>query len=134
MNFDIEKQILDYLEKHYVIKDKKYHTVYGNVHEWGVRVCYTLTNIFDVNDEFVRSIFILWATSNGLTDEEYNAAFKNGIWTVETVQDLQVFHNIDVEAELTVLLTEQLSQEINREILRNIFSLSGGTTIHLKGE
>ncbi len=37
-------------------------------------------------------------------------------WTPEMVQDLQTYHNIDTEAELTRLLTE----EINREIVENI--------------
>lgn len=37
-------------------------------------------------------------------------------WTPEMAQDLQTYHNIDAEAELTRLLTE----EINREIIQNI--------------
>lgn len=37
-------------------------------------------------------------------------------WTPEIAQDLQTYHNIDAEAELTRLLTE----EINREIIQNI--------------
>ena len=41
-------------------------------------------------------------------------------WTREIVQDLSLYHNIDAEAELTSLLTEQIAAEINREILTNI--------------
>jgi hypothetical protein len=41
-------------------------------------------------------------------------------WTREMVQDLSLYHNIDAEAELTSLLTEQIAAEIDREILTNI--------------
>lgn len=37
-------------------------------------------------------------------------------WNPELAQDVSTFHNIDAEAELTRLLTE----EINREIIENI--------------
>jgi hypothetical protein len=40
-------------------------------------------------------------------------------WTPELAQDVSAFHNIDVEAELTRLLTENLVTEINMEILNN---------------
>jgi hypothetical protein len=40
-------------------------------------------------------------------------------WTPELAQDVSAFHNIDVEAELTRLLTENLVTEINTEILNN---------------
>ena len=38
-------------------------------------------------------------------------------WTPELAQDVSVFHNIDAEAELTALLSEQVAAEIDREIL-----------------
>lgn len=41
-------------------------------------------------------------------------------WTREMVEDMSAFHNIDVEEELTRLLTEELSREIDREIIANI--------------
>ena len=41
-------------------------------------------------------------------------------WTPEMAQDLQAFHNIDAEAELTALLSEQLSSEIDRELVLGI--------------
>lgn len=39
------------------------------------------------------------------------------LWTPEFSQDLQMYHNIDAEAELTALLGELISQEIDLEIL-----------------
>jgi len=38
-------------------------------------------------------------------------------WTPELAQDVSAFHNIDAEAELTALLSEQVAAEIDREIL-----------------
>lgn len=39
------------------------------------------------------------------------------LWTPEFSQDLQMYHNIDAEAELTALLGELISMEIDLEIL-----------------
>lgn len=39
-------------------------------------------------------------------------------WTPELAMDLQQFHNIDVEAELTALLSETIAAEIDRDGLR----------------
>ena len=41
-------------------------------------------------------------------------------WSPEMAQDVAAFHNIDAEAELTALLSEQVAAEIDREILRDL--------------
>ncbi len=41
-------------------------------------------------------------------------------WTPELAQDVSAFHNIDAEAELTALLSEQMAAEIDREVLRDL--------------
>ena len=41
-------------------------------------------------------------------------------WSPELAQDVNAFHNIDAEAELTALLSEQVAAEIDREILRDL--------------
>jgi hypothetical protein len=41
-------------------------------------------------------------------------------WTPELAQDVSAFHNIDAEAELTALLSEQIEAEIDREILMDL--------------
>lgn len=41
-------------------------------------------------------------------------------WSPEMAQDVSAFHNIDAEAELTALLSEQIAGEIDREILRDL--------------
>ena len=41
-------------------------------------------------------------------------------WSPELAQDVNAYHNIDAEAELTALLSEQIAMEIDREILREL--------------
>lgn len=46
-------------------------------------------------------------------------------WTPELAQDLNAYHNIDAEVELTQILSEQIALDIDREILTQL--LVGGT-------
>ena len=39
-------------------------------------------------------------------------------------QDVGAFHNIDAEAELTALLSHEIAQEIDRDIVNQLFILS----------
>jgi len=46
-------------------------------------------------------------------------------WTPELGQDLNAYHNLDAEVELTQILSEQIALEIDREIIQDL--LRGGT-------
>jgi hypothetical protein len=49
-------------------------------------------------------------------------------WTPELGQDLNAYHNLDAEVELTTLLSEQIALEIDREILEDlILGATAGT-------
>jgi len=41
-------------------------------------------------------------------------------WTPELAQDLNAYHNLDAEVELTSILSEQIALEIDREILNDL--------------
>jgi len=41
-------------------------------------------------------------------------------WSPQLAQDVNAYHSIDAEAELTALLSEQIAMEIDREILRDL--------------
>ena len=41
-------------------------------------------------------------------------------WTPELGQDLNAYHNLDAEVELTSILSEQVALEIDREILADL--------------
>ena len=44
-------------------------------------------------------------------------------WTPELGQDLNAYHNLDAEVELTSILSEQIALEIDREILEDLIKL-----------
>ena len=46
-------------------------------------------------------------------------------WTPELAQDLEAYHSIDAEAELTALISESMAREIDREIVNKLAELSG---------
>jgi len=45
-------------------------------------------------------------------------------WTPELGQDLNAYHNIDAEVELTGILSEQIALEIDREIMEDLIKLA----------
>jgi hypothetical protein len=51
-------------------------------------------------------------------------------WTPELGQDLNAYHNLDAEVELTSILSEQIALEIDREILQDLISLSTAGTLY----
>lgn len=48
-------------------------------------------------------------------------------WTPEFAQDLNAYHSVDAEAELTAMLSEYISMEIDLEILDMLISAAGTT-------
>ena len=52
-------------------------------------------------------------------------------WTPELGQDLNAYHNLDAEVELTSLLSEQIALEIDREILEDLVAGATGATLLL---
>ena len=50
------------------------------------------------------------------------------VWTPEMAQDLNAYHSIDAEAELTALLSEYVSMEIDLEILDMLYTAAPSST------
>ena len=50
------------------------------------------------------------------------------VWTPELAQDLNAYHSVDAEAELTALLSEYISMEIDLEILDMLFANASAKT------
>ena len=48
------------------------------------------------------------------------------LWTLEASQDLKAYHNLDLERELTDLLSKELSLEIDRELIEDIRMIAYG--------
>ena len=51
-------------------------------------------------------------------------------WTPELGQDLNAYHNLDAEVELTSILSEQIALEIDREILEDLVKGSAAGTLY----
>jgi len=51
-------------------------------------------------------------------------------WTPELGQDLNAYHNLDAEVELTSILSEQIALEIDREILEDLVKGASAATYH----
>ena len=51
-------------------------------------------------------------------------------WTPELGQDLNAYHNLDAEVELTSILSEQIALEIDREILEDLIKGATASTLY----
>ena len=51
-------------------------------------------------------------------------------WSPELAQDLNAYHNLDAEVELTSVLSEQIALEIDQEILSDLVSGAKGATLY----
>jgi len=51
-------------------------------------------------------------------------------WTPELAQDLNAYHNLDAEVELTGILSEQIALEIDREILEDLMKGATASTLY----
>ena len=92
----------------------------------------TIANITDAQDPLFK---IAWCSYDSLEleTEMGEVSFQltsvdvaveerklRATWSPELAQDVSAFHNLDAEAELTAILSEQIAAEIDREILRDI--------------
>ena len=55
------------------------------------------------------------------------------LWTIEANQDLKAYHNLDLENELTDLLSKELRLEIDRELIENIRNLAYDPNVNAIG-
>jgi hypothetical protein len=69
----------------------------------------------ELSDEMGEVSFELKSVTVSVIERKLRAQ-----WSPELAQDVSAFHNIDAEAELTALLSEQVAAEIDREILRDL--------------
>ena len=69
----------------------------------------------EFEEEIGEVSFDLASVTVSVTERKLRAS-----WSPELAQDVSAFHNIDAEAELTALLSEQIAAEVDREILRDL--------------
>ena len=76
---------------------------------------YRVYNNLEFEDNMGEVSFELKGVTVSVTERKLRAS-----WSPELAQDVSAFHNIDAEAELTALLSEEVAAEIDREILRDL--------------
>ena len=79
------------------------------------RALYRRYQELEFEDKIGEVSFELDSVTVSVTERKLRAQ-----WSPELAQDVAAFHNIDAEAELTALLSEQVAAEIDREILRDL--------------
>jgi hypothetical protein len=78
-------------------------------------ISYRQYETLEFEDEIGEVSFDLESVTVSVTERKLRAS-----WSPELAQDVSAFHNIDAEAELTALLSEQIAAEVDREILRDL--------------
>ena len=76
---------------------------------------YRAYDTLEFEDQIGEVSFDLASVTVSVTERKLRAT-----WSPELAQDVSAFHNIDAEAELTSLLSEQIAAEVDREILRDL--------------
>jgi len=80
-----------------------------------IKVSWREYSSLEFEEEIGEVSFDLESVTVSVTERKLRAS-----WSPELAQDVSAFHNIDAEAELTALLSEQIAAEIDREILRDL--------------
>ena len=80
-----------------------------------IKAAYRRYKELEFEDQIGEVSFDLESVTVSVTERKLRAQ-----WSPELAQDVSAFHNIDAEAELTALLSEQVAAEIDREILRDL--------------
>ena len=94
-------------------------TGFADAGQGDVPTDFTLTyrqySSLEFEDAIGEVSFDLESVTVSVTERKLRAS-----WSPELAQDVSAFHNIDAEAELTALLSEQIAAEVDREILRDL--------------
>ena len=123
--FEKENQIIQYLDKKYVIKEKLFITKYGDEHHWGHEIADDLPNIFSFDSEFCKTVLTQWAYDNDLDKRDFDKAWGSRKlkvnWSPEIAQELQLQYGItSAEEQLTKMLADELRKEIDAQILSDL--------------
>ena len=90
-------------------------TLGANVSDTAFTAVFRRYKELEFEDKIGEVSFELDSVTVSVTERKLRAQ-----WSPELAQDVAAFHNIDAEAELTALLSEQVAAEIDREILRDL--------------
>ena len=80
-----------------------------------VTLVFRVYDTLEFEDQMGEVSFDLTSVTVSVTERKLRAS-----WSPELAQDVSAFHNMDAEAELTALFSEQIAAEVDREILRDL--------------
>jgi hypothetical protein len=98
-------------------------TLPGNFEASGITLDFRVYKELEFEDHIGEVSFDLESVTVSVTERKLRAS-----WSPELAQDVSAFQNIDAEAELTALLSEQIAAEVDREILRDLRKGAAWTT------
>jgi hypothetical protein len=81
----------------------------------GFKIAWAQYDSLELETEIGEVSFKLDSVTVSVTERKLRAT-----WSPELSTDVSAFHNIDAEAELTSILSEQIAAEVDREILRDL--------------
>ena len=92
----------------------------------GYKVLKDVKTVFGFGEGKVKEIITEWFCEFEIVDNWWEHKFPklNATWTPQMANDLANYHNIDVEAELTGILSNEITQQINWDVMNNIVGIS----------
>jgi hypothetical protein len=133
---NFEKEIEKFLTKNYYVKEHRFFNRFGDFHEWGFEIAELISGVFSYTLEDSKTELTKWAYQNDLTDKNFDSAYERFLesfevaygrkklktkWSPEMAMDLQAMYGItSAEEQLVRLLSDELSREIDAEILRTM--------------
>ena len=101
-------------------------TVGGRIAAWPSGTAATYNAPWSVSAGEVLSGANIPEIALHLEQQSVNARTRKfrALWTIEAQQDLKAYHNLDLERELTSLLTNEVRLEIDRELIEDVRSLA----------
>lgn len=120
------EEIKRFLDKSYEVKEGKFFVIHKPYHIWGVEIYDFILDAFSFGSDITITAFKEWSYKNGIDVDSWEEAWAarklKTQWSPELAQDLALYGVRNVEEQLINLLTEEISKEIDNEILRQLKS------------
>jgi len=117
-------QLWEYLDKTYYIKVGKFLTRYESIHEFGSSIAKSMARIFSFDEELCKQVLTYWAYSHDMSEKQFDDAYYPKLlktsWNPEMSNDLIAYGINYPEQQIIDLLAQQLSDEIDAQILKDL--------------
>lgn len=106
-----------------IVFDVRPTSTFGTDYDYTKQASFTAVPYFIVYNDLEASPYMseLTIRFSSVTVNAFTRKMR-AHWTPELAQDLEAYHSIDAEAELTALLSEEIAAEIDREIIIDLIN------------